>query len=363
MVMIYHVYLGPALYRKQMSPFLLGVAILVGYNLLQVFKLLPEQKDFSPIFMALPGIAMIYSILKHQLLEIQPMTRDTLIDHLQDGVVILNEEDRILDINRSAKKIFNINTNELPIGDLIQKHLPVYSNFFVNETGKTKDLIKWEIEAGNQSSYYDLRLELLDYGKILTLHDTTETVVLINQVQYLASLDPLTEINNRREFYAQADEKLKIAIRYHRPLTLMLVDMDHFKEFNDRFGHQIGDDILITFAKYCQSNLRSTDLIGRYGGDEFIMLLPETNIEQGARLAKKMKRQVKKYMMGRCGDNCEITISIGLVEYSEKDGEITLGELIHRSDQALYQAKQQGRDRYVLWNEQFSDFEVINGHR
>nr|NIR62864.1 diguanylate cyclase [candidate division Zixibacteria bacterium]NIS44885.1 diguanylate cyclase [candidate division Zixibacteria bacterium]NIU12987.1 diguanylate cyclase [candidate division Zixibacteria bacterium]NIV05043.1 diguanylate cyclase [candidate division Zixibacteria bacterium]NIW43762.1 diguanylate cyclase [Gammaproteobacteria bacterium] len=215
------------------------------------------------------------------------MTRDTLIDYLQDGVVILNEEDRILDINRRAREIFNINTNELPIGDLIQKYLPVYSNFFGNETGKTKDLIKWEIEAGNQRSYYDLRLELLDYGKILTLHDTTETVVLINQVQLLASLDPLTEINNRREFYAQADEKLKIAIRYHRPLTLMLVDMDHFKEFNDRFGHQIGDDILITFAKYCQSNLRSTDLIGRYGGDEFIILLPETNLEQGARLAKK----------------------------------------------------------------------------
>ncbi|NIR62862.1 MAG: diguanylate cyclase, partial [candidate division Zixibacteria bacterium] len=169
------------------------------------------------------------------------------------------------------------------------------------------------------------------------------------QARELASRDPLTGVLNRREFFKRGMVALNLAIRHKRPLSIMILDIDYFKRFNDHYGHQLGDDVLVVFGKYCKANFRKSDILGRYGGDEFIALLPETSVEQAANLARRINNEVKKIWKDDCGVNSQLGMSIGLAEVSELDQVLTLEKLIDRADRALYTAKKIGRDKYSIW--------------
>ena len=164
--------------------------------------------------------------------------------------------------------------------------------------------------------------------------------------QELSETDSLTGIFNRRKLDNILDEYVKLAFRYNRPLSLIMFDIDHFKEINDNYGHQIGDNILLELANLIKTNLRETDFFVRFGGEEFMILMPETNLvyakAKAESLRKLIEENVFKYIYG-------LTCSFGVVEYGEKDNlgntQDIINSLIKRVDNALYRAKENGRNR------------------
>jgi len=164
----------------------------------------------------------------------------------------------------------------------------------------------------------------------------------------LASLDSLTGIYNRRAFFELAEKELARAQRYRSVITLLMMDIDHFKRVNDSYGHLAGDQTLVAFAAFCKRNLRSFDLIARYGGEEFIVLLPRTDSQSGKSVAERLRKAVTETEFDYEGENIPIKISIGVASL-KKGEEVTLSALIERADQALYQAKHTGRNRVNCW--------------
>jgi diguanylate cyclase (GGDEF)-like protein/hemerythrin-like metal-binding protein/PAS domain S-box-containing protein len=161
------------------------------------------------------------------------------------------------------------------------------------------------------------------------------------ELQALSVTDPLTGVGNRRRLVQALESELRRAARYERPLTALFVDLDRFKDVNDRFGHEAGDDVLVRVAATLRAGLRDVDVIGRWGGEEFVALLVETDLAEGGRVAERLREAVAalrfEVMPART-----ITVSVGVAEW--RAGE-TGDALLRRADRALYTAKRDGRDR------------------
>ena len=165
-----------------------------------------------------------------------------------------------------------------------------------------------------------------------------------------ATYEGLTGLLRREAILEQLDRELERALRYGRPLTIAMADLDHFKEVNDRHGHLAGDSLLRRIAQVVAGGLRSTDWIGRYGGEEFLLVLPETDLEGAAALAEKIRHRVQGTPVPvDDGTPARVTISIGLSCLSDVagpgQGGIVGRDLIAAADRSLYAAKNAGRNR------------------
>ncbi|MBI5944252.1 MAG: PAS domain S-box protein [Chloroflexi bacterium] len=169
--------------------------------------------------------------------------------------------------------------------------------------------------------------------------------------QKLSKTDALTGISNRRHLFEVAQRRFAIAKRYKQPLVVMMFDVDLFKEINDKFGHDLGDQVLSGVASIASAEIRSADVIGRYGGDEFMILLPMTNAQQAYLLAERILKNVEALRIQSEKGEISTTLSMGIVEYnpvSSTTTAITLEWLFHRVDEAMYKAKNSGRNSAVI---------------
>ena len=160
--------------------------------------------------------------------------------------------------------------------------------------------------------------------------------------QDLSIIDDLTKLYNSRHFYDQLKKEIERSNRYGQPLTLLLLDLDRFKEFNDRYGHIEGDNALSQLSQVIKRCLRETDSAYRYGGEEFTIILPMTKEDEGFATAKRIHNELKKEAFTPVfGQQVYITVSIGLAQYNFKE---EMKAFVHRVDQLMYQAKKYGRD-------------------
>jgi diguanylate cyclase (GGDEF)-like protein/PAS domain S-box-containing protein len=163
-----------------------------------------------------------------------------------------------------------------------------------------------------------------------------------------AHSDYLTGLDNRRHFLNQAENELARTVRYDRALSILMIDIDHFKLVNDRYGHKVGDIVLQRFASVCLATLRTVDIIGRIGGEEFAVLLPETGHEQASDAAERLRAALAATQVKLdSGLPLQFTVSIGIVSLNEKDTNIDI--LLNQADQALYRAKSEGRNQVRLY--------------
>jgi diguanylate cyclase (GGDEF)-like protein len=156
----------------------------------------------------------------------------------------------------------------------------------------------------------------------------------------MSETDPLTGVGNRRHFVNRARQALLDAVRLRTPLTIVLLDIDHFKRLNDTYGHAVGDDALVMVANVCRRGLRAHDVFCRWGGEEFIALLPSATLETGCLLAERLRTSVAEAAIEGVPP---VTVSIGVAELSR--GFETLDEVIANADRRLYMAKDAGRNR------------------
>ena len=178
-----------------------------------------------------------------------------------------------------------------------------------------------------------------------SIRDISDRKALQQQLELLASTDPLTGVVNRRRFFNTAEAELYRARRYDRPLVLAIVDIDHFKRINDTYGHAVGDDTLKTLAHAFANRLRRSDLFARFGGEEFVMLLPETQLGDGLRLCERLRQMVETIKLQVPGKNepFVFTVSIGVADL-QHEGD-SLNQVLARADGALYKAKRDGRNQ------------------
>ncbi|MFY0992537.1 GGDEF domain-containing protein, partial [Halomonas sp. C05BenzN] len=165
---------------------------------------------------------------------------------------------------------------------------------------------------------------------------------LEEQLRYMACTDDLTGIANRRRFFELAARELRRTRRDGVPLAICMVDIDLFKSLNDRHGHAMGDLVLTTVAGCCQSVLRETDIIGRYGGEEFVIALPQANLHTARDIAERLRERVASLALPMLPERTPLSVTVGISRV-EPD-ETRLEPALLRADQALYEGKAKGRN-------------------
>ncbi|MBI5965338.1 MAG: diguanylate cyclase [Chloroflexi bacterium] len=290
----------------------------------------------------------------------------TLIEMASDGIFLANSEGRYIEVNSAGCKLLGYTRAEIlqltmreivkpiPNRDDLLKDLKDGETFLIECELICKDRASVPVEI-NSSQFPDGRY-LGIVRDITERKHTEEALRRTNEAleaahlklrqslayeQQLARTDSLTGISNRHHFFELASRAFSSAARYQRPLAIIMFDVDHLKEVNDSFGHAAGDTMLMQIAQVASAEMRSVDVLARYGGDEFIILLPETSARQAQFIAERIC--VSARPLG-------ITLSIGIAEFQHNPLDENVDRMINRADKALYKAKEKGRNSIVIYS-------------
>lgn len=229
----------------------------------------------------------------------------------------------------------NIN---LGIADVMPREVAIFPIIY-------RDSVLGVMMLASMSPFRANELSLLE-SMINQIAIVLENALAHEKVAQLSITDTLTGVYNRRYLTQRLDEEFRISHRHHSPLSVLIVDIDHFKRINDDFGHQIGDEALIAVARALKENIRDSDLLARFGGEEFVIVLPHTSQKDARLVAEKLRQTVNTRSVAAMGER-RISISVGVATIPElkvDNGD----ELLGAADRALYQAKEQGRNCVVL---------------
>jgi len=182
----------------------------------------------------------------------------------------------------------------------------------------------------------------LNKGVVWIFEDISDRKEAERKLIELASIDPLTGVNNRRNFMDLGERELAIHQRQNRPMCVAMMDLDYFKHINDDYGHKIGDEALKLFSRVCTGALRTSDIIGRLGGEEFALILPDTDLEQGYIVAERIRIELQEATEIHESYLPPMTVSIGITTIYDAE---PLEVLLQRADTNLYRAKAQGRNQ------------------
>lgn len=247
-------------------------------------------------------------------------------------------------------KVLEINT----ILRMIDKVIDQSAHFFGIKINPVKSVPEILQEANLRLSLINLSYEEMNRELIkskMELEKLTEELGQKNRLlENLANIDGLTEINNHRFFQNFLDSEINRSIRSDRAISLLLADIDHFKKFNDTYGHQTGDFILKEFGRVTKEVIREYDLIARYGGEEFVFVLPETEQSEALVVAEKLRKTIEDYAFDDGINTYHVTISIGVASARPTKNDFHKNDFIGFADEALYDAKNSGRNRVTLCN-------------
>ncbi|MEW6527754.1 MAG: GGDEF domain-containing protein [Spirochaetota bacterium] len=193
--------------------------------------------------------------------------------------------------------------------------------------------------------------ELIESKKLLEKYSNNLEEMVEQRTEilkWLSITDPLTGLYNRRYFIEQIELEFKRAKRYNRDLSLLMLDIDHFKSVNDNYGHQVGDIVLRKISSIIINQLRDSDLAFRYGGEEFMVILPETKADDAINVAKRMKQEIMESEHAYRNLNFKVTASIGIVSIKDMLSKFeTVDDIIKKVDDNLYKAKNSGRNTII----------------
>jgi len=207
-----------------------------------------------------------------------------------------------------------------------------------------------EILAGKILFFIEIYLQKIKLKETIQELQKTKRLVLEQnrQLKRLSMHDDLTGLYNRRHLVASLEQEFSRCCRHGTELSLVMLDLDHFKNINDNFGHNFGDYVLKEFSALLRESVRESDLVFRFGGEEFIVLLPQTNMDGATKSAEKICQKCAERMIDDGKYAVKITVSIGVTSYNKKLHQ-TPGCMISFADEALYQAKESGRNRVVVY--------------
>jgi diguanylate cyclase (GGDEF)-like protein/PAS domain S-box-containing protein len=321
--------------------------------------LIPYMDANGRVFRML-GTSFEISRTVHLELELryQSTLLSTYLEESPDGILVVDADNNMKTWNHRFLEIWDIPEAIMQAGngiaalEVVRRQLDEPDEF----VDRVMDLYKHldQEESGYRFSMKDGRIierysrGLLDpegkyWGRIWFYRDVTEHERMTDELQRLAWTDTLTNTENRRAFMETLAVEFQRSRRYHHPMALLMLDLDNFKAVNDRYGHEGGDTALKKFAETIQALLRDSDHLGRVGGEEFAILLPETEMTEARQIAERLVRATADIAINSLRGTFGITISIGVTEIHPDDADVD--HVLSRADQALYAAKADGRNR------------------
>ncbi|MEW6261851.1 MAG: diguanylate cyclase [Thermodesulfobacteriota bacterium] len=278
-----------------------------------------------------------------------------------DAIVMIDARDTIVFWNHSAEKMFGRSKGEVlgrKLHGLISieaDHEKLRLDFEAfGQTGRCRFMDNlYEFMARRKNGReFPVELSLATFKladqwyAVGGIRDITDRKEAEGRLKELAIKDGLTDLFNRRHFLELARQEIERARRYEKNFSLIILDVDHFKEINDRHGHDAGDEVLKALARVSRRILRRVDVIGRLGGEEFAVAMPETDRDQAGRTAERLRLAIARESVPLGDSNLTVTISLGVASLSHRD--LSLKDLLKKADQAMYRAKDQGRNRVEL---------------
>jgi diguanylate cyclase (GGDEF)-like protein len=283
------------------------------------------------------------------------------LDNIAEGVMLLDADLKVQFLNRKVRDFFGVTTEEAAAHPSYLQLISNAPHAYGVPPEKLQQYFAKRVEA-MRSANPPVRDAVKPNGRHIRIHcavtpaggrmmtycDVTDLIRNAELLEKLATIDSLTGLYNRRQFLVAAEAEWSRFQRYQRPLSMLMIDIDHFKSVNDRYGHAVGDETIVSVAAACQDGKRGSDVVGRLGGEEFAILLPETDSVQAAILAERIRERVADHFLFVHKVRFNVTISIGVAEATA--GMPGIDALLGSADAALYQAKREGRNRVIQWS-------------
>ena len=332
-------------FRRQNQILLIGTLIQWVGLVIFIGGLVPYNLDLSSLVTSISGALFLLGLFRFHTLDLIPMAREVVFERMTDGIIVLDIHDRIIDFNQAAQRILP-ELQPTVAGQLAAKALAEQTTLVAQINQESSGTA--EVELGGcqfqiqQTLMTDARGNAA--GKIITLHDITQIRRLLDQLHNLATRDALTGLYNRRYFTELAELEIERMRRQANTLSVITIDLDHFKRVNDTYGHAAGDVVLQTAASVLKSTIRKIDVPGRLGGEEFWILLPNTPVSAALIVAERLRAKLEQTIIPYESHELKITASFGVAGITKVSSN-TLADLMRQADQALYSAKAAGRNR------------------
>ena len=355
------------IYREQATLMILGIIPPLLTSITDAFLLIPKLKHpLAPLGFAFMGTCFAWSMFKHRMLNIVPVARDNVIECMHDAMFVLDTNFYVVDVNPAALDLLRLDSSQV-IGRTSAEIFQPWEEVFLQWHGKLVDQTEIHLETGGKQTFFDLCISPLQdprgvvRGRIIILRNITiyketqhklqESLNTVRSLQaqlYEQTIhDPLTGLHNRRFLDEIIPFQINQAKRDKQPVSFLLMDLDHFKVLNDKYGHDMGDLMLKHVAKILKENTRANDYAFRYGGEEFLAILPATHPQDALHFAERWHQKLQEHNIHSNGEKIIATISIGIAAYMPDQPE-TENALIN-ADTAMYQAKGQGRNCTVVY--------------
>jgi diguanylate cyclase (GGDEF)-like protein/PAS domain S-box-containing protein len=352
------------------------------------YSMKASQLDFAPLTFGLSGLLFAYSVFRNRFLEVIPIARSQIIESMGDGILVLNLHNRVVDFNPAMQAFLSRKPSGL-LGKPAEELLKEWMDKAGAVLGGQKTNAELRISR-SPLRYVDLRITpLYDSqqrlnGRLMVFHDVTahksvekelryanerlqsqliEIGTLQSKLRSQAIHDPLTDLFNRRYLDETLDRELARASREKYPLCVVMMDIDHFKLMNDTHGHEAGDLVLKALAKTLTSRNRRGDFACRFGGEEFVVVMPNITIDTAFRRAEELRKALNSLSVPFENYRLTITISMGIACYPA-NGE-DRDSLLRAADRAMYAAKKAGMDHILTYDrlEASSDLLDSANHR
>jgi len=342
-----------AVFRRQIAllivAFLLPLCTDVAYVIGLSFN---AYYNYTTAMFSISGMLLSWVLFRYRFLDLIPTARDMVIENMEDALILLDTKDRIVDINPAAMRITGINQQDIgrSIGDFPQHALA----HIMDELKHDEVQVRTEkmLLADGSERMYDIHLTSIKErkqfvtGTILTLHDSTDRIRLITELNYLAGHDELTGVYNRRQLFKQGTLSLKVATDHAgQPFSLCIFDIDGFKTINDTYGHDAGDHTLVSIINQIERQLKPQEILGRVGGDEFLVLMPSTSLDEAVGRAEVFKSSISSLEYALLGSGIALSASFGVSSTQQCSTSPSFNTVLAMADAALYQAKTLGRNQ------------------
>ncbi|MBS1196847.1 MAG: diguanylate cyclase with sensor [Proteobacteria bacterium] len=357
-------------WRGQAILMFIGSLFPVLTNLISLLQIIPGPAlDLTSFGLTATSLTFFWALYHYRLLHILPIAGERILEDMRDAVIVLDSQDRIIHLNPALLSLLKEESMTGLVGRLMHEALPDWLQGMNRlACGNPANLFLVDGERGKHFQVNSAPLfwkhQKNTIGRIVVLHDITTLTQTMQdkeklidalkktqtELEILATTDPLTGLYNRRYFFQSAQQEFNRSLRYQRPLSMLMADIDHFKRINDIFGHAVGDRVLAMVAEVMKRDVRHVDILARFGGEEFIILLPETEETAALCLAERIRLEVANSEVMHQAQRITTTVSIGLASLESRAD--SLEALTKMADDALYQAKANGRDRICVYEAQ-----------
>ena len=343
-----HVLRGSGESRRQALVIAASVLLPWFANIFMLLRRESYKLDPTPFALSLSGLLFAFVIFKLHLFDLVPIAYRLVVDAIRDGVIVLDVQARFVGANKAAKTIFASLASLAPGSDTTD-----FFNSIPFKVGDRQESVELSVLVDNSVRHLRIDTTLIKNGKgerlglAVIVADTTQSTELLSKLARLATTDDLTGANNRRHFFELADREMYMARRNDRPIAFAMFDLDHFKLINDRYGHPVGDIVLTRVCDECRSVLRSSDILCRYGGEEFVILFPEATTVDAMEIAERLRLIIAEASIPMENGFFNVTASFG-VTGSVSGPREELDVYLKRIDDAMYKAKEAGRNRVEI---------------